>query len=36
MMKDRTDLLSDKYLVRSAGPCSSLLSTQIFEELSIG
>jgi hypothetical protein len=35
VLKDRTDLLSKKYLLRSVGSCSSLLSTQIFEKFGI-
>jgi hypothetical protein len=35
VLKDRTDLLSEKHLLRSVGPCSSLLSIQIFEEFGI-
>jgi hypothetical protein len=35
MLKYRTDLLSEKYILWSVGPCSSFLSTQIFEEFCI-
>jgi hypothetical protein len=35
VLKYRIDLLSEKYLIRSVGPCLSLLSTQIFEEFGI-
>jgi hypothetical protein len=35
MLKDRTDLFSEKHLLRSVGPCSSLLSAQIFKEFGI-
>jgi hypothetical protein len=35
VLKDGTDLLSEKHLLQSVGPCSSLLSTQIFEEFGI-
>jgi hypothetical protein len=35
VLKDRTNLLSEKHLLQSVGPCSSLLSTQIFEEFGI-
>jgi hypothetical protein len=35
MLKDRTDLLSEKYLIWSVGPCSSLLSTQVLMEFCI-
>jgi hypothetical protein len=35
VLNDRTDLLSEKDLLRSVGPCSSLLSAQVFEEFGI-
>jgi hypothetical protein len=35
VLKDRIDLLSEKYLLQSDGPCSSLVSTQTFEEFGI-
>jgi hypothetical protein len=35
MLKNRTDLLSEKYLFWSVGPRSSLLSTQVLKEFCI-
>jgi hypothetical protein len=35
VLNDRTDLLSEKDLLRSVGPCSSLLSAQVFEKFGI-